>query len=122
MGLLSFLSSLFGGGSTRLSPRTFVAERDPAHPVLDVRSPGEFASGHLAGAINVDIHGPDFAGQVEKLAAAGTVDREQPVYLYCRSGARSGRAARILRQQGFEQAWNVGGFGALRSAGAKVNR
>lgn len=120
MGLLSFLSSLLGGGSTRLSPRTFVAERDPAHPVLDVRSPREFAAGHLAGAINVDIHGPDFPGRVEELAKAGRVDREQPVYLYCRSGARSGRAARILRQHGYEEAWNVGGFAALRAAGARV--
>lgn len=122
MGLLSFLSGLLGGGSTRLSPRAFVAERDPAHPVLDVRSPREFASGHLAGAINVDIHGPDFPEQVEKLAKAGRVNREGPVYLYCRSGARSGRAARILRQQGYEQALNVGGFAALKAAGAKVGR
>lgn len=121
MGLLSFLARLFGGGeSTRLSPRTFVAERDPSAPVLDVRTPREFAGGRLAGAINVDIHGPDFAQRIARLEARGTLSADQPVYLYCRSGARSGRAARMLREKGFEQAWNVGGFGGLKAAGADV--
>lgn len=122
MGLLSFLSRLFGGEGTRLDPGTFVAEADRTAPVLDVRSPGEFASGHLAGAINVDIHDPAFATRVAELEAAGTLDRDGPVYLYCRSGMRSGRATRILRGRGFAQAWNVGGFGALRAAGAEVER
>ena len=95
MSLVSFLSRLLGGGEgTRLPPDRFVSREDGNSPVLDVRSPREYATGHLAGAINVDIHGPDFAGEVDRLADAGVLSTEAPVYLYCRSGARSGRAAR----------------------------
>ena len=118
---MSFLSRLFGGGdSASLSPAAFLAEGDPAAPVLDVRTPREFASGRLAGSINVDVNAPDFARRVEALAADGTLAAGEPVYLYCRSGNRSGRAARILREMGFAEAWNVGGFNALRAAGAEV--
>ncbi len=116
---MSFLSRLFGGPAS-LSPATFVAEGYPAAPVLDVRTPREFASGRLTGSINVDLNAPDFPRQVEALVADGTIATSQPVYLYCRSGSRSGRAARILREMGFPEAWNVGGFHALRAAGADV--
>lgn len=121
MSFLSFLSNLFRDPN-RLPADEFVTRREAAHPVLDVRTPREFAQGHLKGAINVDIHGPDFAREVERLTRTGTLEKDGPVYLYCRSGARSGRAARVLRQQGFEEAWNVGGLSALRSAGAEVGR
>lgn len=121
MAPFSFLSKLLRGPHG-LAPADFLARREPSHPVLDVRSPGEFAQEHLKGAINVDIHGPDFAGQVERLAKKGTLKPDQPVYLYCRSGARSGRATRFLRGQGYGEAYNVGGLGALKAAGAKVGR
>ena len=118
MSLLSFLSSLFRD-PTRISAADFVARRDASHPVLDVRTPGEYAQGHLAGALNVDVHGLDFEGEVDRLAKKGRIQQDRPVYLYCRSGARSGRAARILREKGYAQAYNVGGLGGLRAAEAE---
>lgn len=114
---MSFFSALFGGGAdASLSPDDFVSQRDPAAPVLDVRTPAEFADGHLAGAVNVDVMAPDFQQRV----AAMNLSPDGPVYLYCRSGNRSGTAAGILRQMGHAGAVNVGGFDALRRAGAEA--
>ena len=121
MSLFSFLSRLLRDPS-RLPAAEFLARRESSHAVLDVRTPREYAQEHLKGAINVDIHAPDFTRQVERLAKKGRLAPDRPVYLYCRSGARSGRAARLLRGQGFAEAYNVGGIGALKRAGAQVGR
>ena len=110
---MSFLSRLFGSPS-KMSPADFVAERDPSAPVLDVRTPDEFAGGHLAGAVNVDVLAPDFRQRVEVLG----LPADAPGYLYCRSGNRSGQAEGILNEMGHAGAVNVGGFDALRAAGA----
>lgn len=121
LSFLARLAGLFGGsGSTRMAPAAFVSERDPGAPVLDVRTPGEYASGHLAGSLNLDVTASDFADRVDELATDGTIRRDAPVYLYCRSGNRSGRAVRILREKGFAEAWNAGGLRALRAAGAEL--
>jgi len=116
--MFAFLSRLFGGSSPRrLSARQFILERDPDAPVVDVRTPAEFAGGHIAGALNVNVGDPGFEKQIQRLQQRGRLDPDGPVYLYCRSGARSGRAARILVGMGFDQATNVGGFAALRGVG-----
>ena len=99
-----------------LSPSEFLAQRDADAPVLDVRTPEEFAEGHLAGAVNVDVRSPEFASQVEAL----DLPTDAPVYLYCKSGGRSGQATAALRQLGHTGALNVGGFGDLAGAGAEV--
>ncbi len=118
---MSFLSRLFGrSDSATPTPRAFVAERDPRAPVLDVRTSREYASGHVAGAIHVDVNAPDFEAKIDELASVGTLAAERPIYLYCRSGARSGKAVRILRGKGYQEAYNVGGLPALRGAGAQV--
>ena len=92
----------------------FLRRRSPDAPILDVRTPGEFSQGHLVGAKNLDIMGDDFLEGVERLG----LDREAPVYLYCRSGNRSGTAARLLRENGYTRAYNVGAFEELARAGA----
>ncbi len=112
---MSFLSRLMGGGDA-LAPADFVAQRDPSAPVLDVRTPAEFAQGHLADAVNVDVMAPDFQERV----AAMTLPADGPVYLYCRSGQRSATATKALRSMGHAGAVNVGGFDALAQAGAET--
>lgn len=82
--------------------------------VVDVRTPAEYASGHVAGAQNVDVNG----GQFE--ASLDSVDRARPVYLYCRSGRRSAAAAETLTQMGFQTVINSGGFDDLAAAGAET--
>lgn len=120
---MSFFSRLLNRpGPARLASSDFVARRTPDATVLDVRTPAEYASGHLAGALNVDVSAPDFPQQIEALAAEGTITAERPVYLYCRTGHRSGKATVYLREMGFSEAVNVGGFEALKAAGAEVER
>lgn len=97
-----------------MTPDQFVADRDPAAPVLDVRTPKEFAEGHLAEAVNVDVMASDFRDRI----AAMDLPTDAPVYLYCRSGNRSGQATGHLKEMGHAGAVNVGGFDALAKAGA----
>lgn len=65
--------------------------------LLDVRTPEEFAEGHLADAINIDVFNPDFL----KISLA-TLDKTKPVAVYCRSGKRSADAAAILAKNGYD--------------------
>lgn len=69
---------------------------NPATQLVDVRTPEEFAQGHIPGAVNIDIQSPEFDKQVAQL------DKTRPVAVYCRSGARSGKAAARLAAEGFE--------------------
>ena len=71
--------------------------------VIDVRTPAEFASGHLEGAVNIDWEGTDFAGQVAALDKNGTY------VLYCRSGNRAGQALDAMTSMGFAHLNNAGG-------------
>ena len=75
--------------------------------VVDVRSPGEFADGHVAGSINLPLS--EFAPQ----ACCVLPQRDAPVILCCVSGARSDMAAQWLRAQGYTQVSNGGGVGAV---------
>jgi phage shock protein E len=114
---MSFLSRMMGRGTEEeitIRERDFVARRQQDDTVIDVRTPGEFAQGHLAGALNVDVTAPDFSDRFDELDLVS----DQPVYLYCRTGNRSHRAAQILRSKGFSKAYNVGGFDALVDSGA----
>lgn len=71
---------------------------------IDVRSAEEYASGHVEQAINIpyDVIGAD-------IAALGLA-KDQPIYLYCRSGRRSGIALETLQAQGYSQVSNIGSF------------
>lgn len=83
--------------------------------VLDVRTPEEFAEGHLEGAVLVDFYAADFA---EQLAA---LDTDVPYLVYCRSGNRSGQALGVMEQLGFTSAVDVdGGIVAWTGAGLPV--
>ena len=83
--------------------------------VLDVRTPEEFAEGHLEGAVLVDFYAADFA---EQLAA---LDTDVPYLVYCRSGNRSGQALGVMEQLGFTSAADVdGGIVAWAGAGLPV--
>ncbi|SHK33881.1 rhodanese-like domain-containing protein [Rhodothermus profundi] len=100
----------------RLSAEEFLARYTPEAVILDVRTPEEFAQGHLKGARNVNVLAADFRERIQAL----NLDPNAPVYLYCRSGRRSQRAAEILRDMGFRKLYNIGGFNDLARAGAAV--
>nr|MBS0037593.1 rhodanese-like domain-containing protein [Saprospiraceae bacterium] len=63
--------------------------------LIDVRTPAEYKGGHLPGSQNIDLTSAEFLKQMEKLK------KSDPVFLYCRSGARSATAANILTKRGF---------------------
>jgi len=63
--------------------------------LIDVRSPEEFAEGHLKGAVNININDASFNDEIQKLL------RDEPVFLYCRSGGRSARAGKIVAALGY---------------------
>lgn len=71
--------------------------------LVDVRTPGEFASGHIPGALNIPVQEID-----GRLAELGSKDR--PIILYCRSGARSAQAARVIAHAGYV-VHNLGAMG-----------
>ncbi len=83
--------------------------------VLDVRTPEEFAEGHLADAVLVDFYAADF---VDQLAA---LDTDVPYLVYCRSGNRSGETLAAMEQLGFGSVVDVdGGIVAWADAGLPV--
>lgn len=85
-----------------LTPAQFAEGlRQPGAVLLDVRRPDEFAAGHLPGAINLEVTGPDFAQRIAQL------DPDRPTYVYCRSGARSASAAGQLATAGFARVTNL---------------
>jgi rhodanese-related sulfurtransferase len=71
--------------------------------VLDVRTPGEYKAGHIAGAINIDITDRSFGEKIEKL------NKEIPYLIYCRSGVKSMSAARYMSKLGFKEMYNLKG-------------
>lgn len=81
--------------------------------VVDVRTPGEFKSGHLPGAKLIPIN--QVSARINEFGA----DKNRPVVVYCHSGSRSGKAEGILKQNGFTNVHNGGGYSALMSAKAE---
>jgi phage shock protein E len=78
----------------QLNPRFFI---------LDVRTPEEFASGHIANAVNLNWNGPDFNSQVV------TLDKNGRYLVYCKAGIRSAKAAKAMSSLGFQEIYNFSG-------------
>lgn len=73
--------------------------------LIDVRTPDEYAQGHLPQAENVNVLAEDFEERIS------SYDKEQPIYIYCQSGNRSKKAAAKLAEMGFTQIFDLqGGF------------
>jgi len=83
--------------------------------VLDVRTPQEFQTGHLVGAINLDFRSPDFPARVALL------NRTDTILVYCRSGHRSANAMDMMRERGFSAVYNLeGGILEWRADSSRV--
>jgi phage shock protein E len=82
--------------------------KEPNMTIIDIRTPQEYASGHIDGAINIDFYATDFTQQLEKL------DKVAPYSIYCRSGSRSGKALGIMKDLGFHDVVDLqGGYSSL---------
>ena len=70
--------------------------------LVDVRTPEEYAQGHIYGSVNVPLD--------TLPGGAAILGKSDKIYVYCRSGARSGRAAAILGRNGYTDVTNIGGI------------
>ena len=71
--------------------------------IIDVRTPEEFQSGRIPEAKNINFNEGDFKTKIAEL------DPSKPVYLYCRSGRRSGLAMDMMQEMGFSEVYNLSG-------------
>ncbi len=82
--------------------------------VVDVRTPEEFETGHVAGALNLDLQGVEFLDELDDL------DRDDSFVVYCRTGSRATTATDHMADLGFDDVVNAGGFDELDAAGVQV--
>ncbi len=123
MGLLAVISLIIGllesSGDVKpaqpLPPAATVPAISPAEAkkradsgekviFLDVRTPDEYRTSHIPGSILLPVD------EVEARAALLLPDKEMPIFVYCRSGRRSERAARTLMNLGYQHVYNLGGL------------
>lgn len=90
---------------------------DASLVILDVRTKGEFDSGHLNDAINIDVKSTSFKEKISKL------DKDKTYLVYCRSGRRSKTAQNIMKELHFKEAINMlGGFIAWKKSGQPFSK
>jgi phage shock protein E len=98
----------------RLNPQQYqstMASGD--HLLVDVRTAEEFRSGHIDGAVNIDLQSLP--------ARVATLPKDKPIVLYCRSGSRSNSAAQILTRAGFTKIYDLGGIIDWRAQGLPLH-
>jgi len=116
--VVAILAAGCGGGSSsstsavkKVDAGKAVAMLD-SRVVIDVRTPAEYAAGHIAGAQNIDVEASDFAAKIASL------DKKAAYLVYCRSGRRSAIAANQMAAAGFTDIVDGGGMADLVAAGA----
>ena len=115
--LLSFVLLLGNSACTqsKSKPITEVSQEELKNVMLvDVRTPEEFAQGHMDNALNINWFDADFAKQFEK------VEKNKTIYVYCKMGGRSAKAQEKLTALGFHHVVNLeGGYDAVKAGNKK---
>ncbi|NBL64131.1 rhodanese-like domain-containing protein [Flavobacterium sp. NST-5] len=106
-------------GVENIAPQAFqtalAGENNPQ--LIDVRTPKEFAEGHLKNAQNIHLYDQDFAERIDKL------DKNKTVYVYCKAGGRSAEAVEIMHSNGFSHIIELdGGTDAWQEKGMPLNQ
>lgn len=102
--MINILKKIFG-----LGPSTDYADLvKKGAIILDVRSKGEFAGGHIKGSVNISVD--TLRNNLSKLK-----DKTQPIITCCASGMRSASAKSILKSNGYTNVYNGGGWSSLQS-------
>jgi phage shock protein E len=103
--IIIVMIALFKGAFKSEDPElTRVLQQEDVQ-LIDVRSPEEFSSGTVKGAANLPL------GEIEK--KIDQLDRSKPIVLFCQGGNRSGHAVRMLKEKGFSEVYNGGGWRSL---------
>ena len=103
---------------TSLEPKAFDASLKKDNGMLvDVRTPGEYSEEHIRGATMINYQDDTFKDQINKL------DKNKPVYLYCRSGKRSAAAQEVMVKEGFKKVIHLkGGITAWKNEGLPTEK
>lgn len=97
-----FLTGCGEAAATNLGAVDFQKKTQEAGVVIvDVRTPAEFATGHLEGAININAEGASFDSEIAQL------DKDASYAVYCQSGRRSGNAVSAMKEAGFTNLFNL---------------
>lgn len=117
---LTLLPALALAAATDMSRDELQARQAKGQPtvLIDVRTPAEFADGHVPGAINIPVDQVETRiGEIDKLRSKGEI------VLYCRSGRRAGAAADVLESRGYQGLRHLDGdFQGWQAAGLPVAR
>ncbi|MEO9484519.1 MAG: rhodanese-like domain-containing protein [Ekhidna sp.] len=116
-----FLSILIGCSSAQqkavesISAKRLVELQNDGVTVIDIRTKKEYDQGHIPGVVLVDFFSSDFLDQMKKF------DRDKPIVIHCASGGRSGKASKMLQEEGFTTIYDyAGGFSDWSSKGMKI--
>lgn len=106
--MFKFLKKLFAKNYEDLSGSEFKSRYQSGKKamLIDVRTPAEFNAGTIKSAKNINVTGTDFNSQINKLA------KDTEYFVFCRSGARSGHACRVMSANGLKAVNLIGGIGA----------
>ena len=99
---MGILSSLFGGSKVDLKELV-----KNGAMIVDVRTSGEYAGGHIKGSINIPLQNLD--------KGLSKLNKDKTIITCCASGNRSGAAKSILKSKGYSNVHNGGGWASLRS-------
>lgn len=100
--MIGFLKKLLGGGP-KVDMGQLIAD---GAVIVDVRTPGEYAGGHIKGSVNIPLQ--SLGSQMAKLK------KDKPVITCCASGMRSGSARAMLQSAGFSEVYNAGSWFNLK--------
>ena len=90
-------------GEINVIPPAEFKEKSLNQTIVDIRTPEEFAEGHIEGAVNINLFDKDFLDQISQF------DKSKPIFLYCRSGNRTSSATKKIADLGFEQVYDLQG-------------
>jgi|JI10StandDraft_1071094.scaffolds.fasta_scaffold177518_2 rhodanese-related sulfurtransferase len=83
--------------------------------LIDVRTPEEYNAGHIDGAVNLPL-------QSIESGTLPSVEKDEPIYLYCRSGNRSAQATLLLKQAGYTDIQDLGAMTSVQSLGGSISK
>lgn len=110
LSLLLVFVFFLGCAQSKTKPITEFSQNDINEGILiDVRTPNEFEAGHIENAQNINWFDTDFAEQMK------AIDKTSAIYVYCKKGGRSAKAARFLDSLGYKNVVDLtGGYDALK--------
>ena len=85
-----------------ISPNDFL-KMSKSQLVVDVRTPEEYNEGAIESALNINFYDENFLDQF------ANYNKDEPIFIYCRSGGRSGKAAKKLSELGFKEVYDLQG-------------